>query len=148
MIKLVSKLQSSWRRQMQTIFWQRESIWCLNLKHKSQRHWAEINITVLIVISRMVVLITACMRQESPSYTEHFSVPLSTPHTLSSCLSRHISECSQSRLFRSKHNLRLCCQSLSVVMVRWECVTSLSLTYSYTTVSQSIPIFNFLIILI
>lgn len=103
MIKLVSKLQSSWQRQMQTIFWQRKSFWCLNFKHKSQRHWAEINITVLIVISRMVVLITACMRQESPSYTKHFSVQLSTPHTLSSCISRHISYCRQSRLFRSKH---------------------------------------------
>lgn len=93
MIKLVSKLQSSWRRQMQTIFWQRKSIRCLNLKHKSQRHWAEINITMLIVISRMVVLITVHMRQKTPSYSEHFSVQLSSPHTLSNCISWLISEC-------------------------------------------------------
>ena len=30
------KLQRSWRHQMQTVFWQRKSFLCLNLKHKSQ----------------------------------------------------------------------------------------------------------------
>lgn len=87
MIQLVSKLLSGWRRQMQTIFWQRKS-----LEHKSQRRWAEINITMLIVFSWMVVLIMACMRQKS-QLLRGFSVQLSSPHTLSNCISWCISEC-------------------------------------------------------
>lgn len=34
MIRPVLKLQSSWQHQMQTIFWQRKSFWCLSLRHK------------------------------------------------------------------------------------------------------------------
>lgn len=62
MIRLVLKLQSGWQHQMQTVFWQRKSFWCLSLKHKSQRRRAEINTTVVIAMLRVVVLITVQMR--------------------------------------------------------------------------------------
>lgn len=45
MIRPVLKLQSSWRHQMQTIFWQRKSFWCLSLRHKKSEalSWKEYN---------------------------------------------------------------------------------------------------------
>ncbi len=82
MIKLVSKLQSGWRHQMQTIFWQRKTFWCLSHKVKSQRHGAEINTTVVssshgwwfLSRSRWGEKTLGCSRRR-------FSVQLSPVHT-------------------------------------------------------------------
>lgn len=111
MIKLVSKLRSSWRHQMQTIFWQRKSFWCLNLKHKSQRRGAEINTTVVSSSHGWWFLSRSRWgtKKKRPSAISSgiFSMTIITA-TPNPAIYLDVSECRQRRLFRSEHTLKLC----------------------------------------